>query len=142
LGDTRRTTAEENIDLIRKGIEAFNARDFDAALAMLREDVTWERFLSRAETDSQVVSGKAELREVWESQVQAVDIRVEAEEIISAGENQVVMPARMVAQGSGSKIKLSAAVTWVWTFDASGLVASVEAFESPADAFAAIAPPK
>ena len=109
---------------------------------MLREDVTWERFLSRAETDSPVVSGKVELREVWESQVQAVDIRIEVEEIISAGENRVVMPARMVAQGSGSKIKLSAAVTWVWTFDASGLIASVEAFENPADAFEAIAPPK
>ena len=142
MGDTRHTTGEENIDLIRKGIEAFNARDFDAALAMLRADVTWERFLSRTETDSPVVSGKVELREVWESQVQAVDIRIEVEEIISAGENRVVTPARMVAQGSGSKIKLSAAVTWVWTFDASGLIASVEAFGSPGEAFEAIAPTK
>ena len=135
-------TPEENIDLIRKGIEAFNSRDFDSVLASLREDVTWERFLSRAETDSPVVRGKDELREVWESQVQAVDIRMEAEEVISAGENKVVAPTRMVARGSGSEITLTATVTWVYTFDASGLIASVEAFESPVDAFEAIARPK
>lgn len=98
-----------------------------------------ERFLSQAEADGPVVRGKDELRAVWESQVQAVDLRVEAEEFISAGENRVVAPTRMVVRGSGSGITLSAAVTWVCTFDASGLIASVEAFESPADALEAVA---
>jgi ketosteroid isomerase-like protein len=142
FGDTRQTTSEENIDLVRKGAEAFNGRDFDAVLASLREDVTWERFLSRAETDAPVVRGKHELRAVWESQVQAVDIRIEVEEIFSAGENKVIAHTRMVARGSGSEITLSAAVTWVYTFDGSGLIASVEAFESPADALDAVAPRK
>ena len=124
------TTADDNIDLVRRGFEAFNARDFDTALAGLREDVTWERFLSRAETDTPVVRGKDELRAVWESQVQAVDIRVEVEEFISAGENRVIAPSRMVARGSGSEITLSEEVTWVIAFDASGLIASVEVSES------------
>ena len=69
-----------NVDTVRNGIDAFNRRDFDAALATLREDVTWERFLSKAEADTPVVRGKAELRAVWESQVEAVDIRAEPEE--------------------------------------------------------------
>jgi ketosteroid isomerase-like protein len=64
FGDTARTTSQDNIERVEKGFEAFNSRDFDTALAALRDDVTWERFLSRAETDEPVVHGKDELRAV------------------------------------------------------------------------------
>ena len=53
----------------------------------------------------------------------------------------MVAPTRMEARGSGSEIALSAAVTWVFTFDASGLIASVEISESRADAPEAVAQP-
>jgi ketosteroid isomerase-like protein len=125
--------SQANIELVRRGIEAFNRRDFDAALATVRDDVTWERFLSRAEADTAEVRGKEELRAVWESQVEAVDIRLEPEEFIAAGD-KVIVPSRMVARGTGSEIALSAPVTWVWTIDADGLLASVEAFDSRAGA--------
>lgn len=138
LGDTHRTTPEENIQRVRAGFEAFNARDFDTALAGLREDVTWERFLSRTEADG-LVRGKDELRAVWESQVEAVDIRIQLDELIAPEGNIVIAPTRMVAHGSGSGITLSAPVTWVCAFDAKGLIASVEAFDSPAEAFEALA---
>jgi ketosteroid isomerase-like protein len=130
--------SERNVDLIRCGIDAFNRRDFDAALAALRDDVTWERFLSRAETDSAVVRGKDELRAVWESQVEAVDLRLEPEEFIAAGDDKVVVPSRMEARGSGSEIALSAPVTWVWTLDEEGLAIKVEAFDSLAAALEAV----
>ena len=129
--------SERNLELVRSGIDAFNRRDFDAALAAVRDDITWERFLSRAEADSPVVRGKEELRAVWESQVEAVDIRLEPEEFIAAGDDKVIVPSRMVARGSGSEIGLSAPVTWVYTIDEDGLVAKVEAFESPAAALEA-----
>ena len=131
--DTCGTTSEENIEIVRKGVEAFNAREFHTALAGVREDVTWERFLSRAETDTPVVRGRDELRAVWESQVQAVDIRLKVEEFIAEGENRVVARTRMVARGSGSKIMLSEEVTWIFTLDTNGLIASVEVSESSAD---------
>ena len=130
--------SEANIELIREGIEAFNRRDFDAALVGLRDDVTWERYLSRTEADDPVVRGKAELRAVWESQVEAVDIRLEPEEFIAAGSDKVVVPCRMVAHGSGSEIELSEPVTWVWTVDEDGLAAKVEAFETRAEALRAV----
>ena len=136
--DTGRTTSERNIELIRSGIDAFNRRDFDAALAALRDDVTWARFLSRAEADSPVVGGKEELRAVWESQVEAVDLRLEPEEFIAAGDDKVIVPSRMVARGSGSEIALSAPVTWVWTIDEEGRAAKVEAFETRAAALEAV----
>jgi ketosteroid isomerase-like protein len=134
LRSSRKTTVE----LIRSGIDAFNGRDFETAMAVLRDDVTWERFLSRAEADFPVVRGKEELRAVWESQVEAVDIRLEPEEFIAAGDDKVIVPSRMVARGSGSEIALSAPVTWVWTIDEDSLVAKVEAFETLAAALEAV----
>jgi ketosteroid isomerase-like protein len=128
--------SEANVDKVRKGIDAFNRRDFDKALALLSDDVTWERFLSRAEAATPAVRGKDELRAVWQSQVEAVDIRAEPEEFMAVG-NRVIVPVRMVAQGSGSEITLSSAVTWVYVFDDAGLVTKVEAFESREDALRA-----
>ena len=122
---------EGNVERVRRGINAFNRRDFDAALATVRDDVEWERFLSRAEADSDYVRGKEELRAIWESQVEALDIRIEPEEFIAAGD-KVIVPCRMIAHGSGSEINLSTPVTWVWTIDGGGLAATVEAFPSAA----------
>lgn len=101
----------ENMEKIRRGIEAFDRRDFDAALAYLRDDVTWERFLSRPEAPTPVVRGKEELRATWESQVEAVDLGGEPEEFIPVGHYKVVVPVRMVALGSGSEPSLTASLT-------------------------------
>lgn len=121
--------SERNVEAVRRGIEAFNQRDFDTALALLRDDVTWDRWLSRAETTSPVVHGKEELRGIWSDQVKAVDIRFEPIEFVAVGD-KVIVPGRMVGRGSGSEVHLATPVTWVWTFAADGLAASVEAFET------------
>jgi ketosteroid isomerase-like protein len=129
--------SDENVEKVRKGIDAFNRRDFDAALALLSDDVTWERFLSRAEAATPAVRGKDELLAVWQSQVEALDIRVEPEEFIVVGD-KVIVPAQMVARGSGSEIMLTTSVTWVWTIDDHvGLATQVETFESRDDALRA-----
>jgi ketosteroid isomerase-like protein len=120
--------SDENVDKVRKGIDAFNDRDFEAAMALLSDEVTWERFLSRAEASTPAVRGKEELRAVWESQVEALDIRVAPEEFIAVGD-KVIVPVQMVARGTGSEIMLTTSVTWVYVFD-DGLVTKVEAFES------------
>lgn len=125
--------SRENVEKVRGGIEAFNRRDFEGALVYLRDDVTWERFLSRAETTAPVVRGKEQLRAAWESQVEALDLRVEPEEFIPVGD-RVIVPMRMVAHGSASEIALTVPVIWVWTFGEDGLAASVEAFETREDA--------
>ena len=121
--------SNENVQAVREVIDGFNRRDLDAAMAPLRDDVMWGRFLSRAEATSPAVQGKAELLGVWKSQVEAVDIRVEPEEFIPVG-NKVIAPMRMCARGSGSAIELVSVVTWVSTFDDGGLCTKVEAYES------------
>ena len=129
------------VEALRKAYENFNRRDFDSALRMVREDVTWERFLSRSEATEPVVRGKEELRSVWESQAEAVDIRAEPDEFIPVGSDKVVVPTRMVAHGSSSAISLTSNVTWVWSFDGDGLVFKVQAFETREEALAATEAP-
>jgi ketosteroid isomerase-like protein len=128
--------SERNVDVVRRGIEAFNRRDFDTALGFLSDHVTWQRWLSRAETTSLVVRGKEELLAVWNDQVEAVDIRFEPSEFIAIGD-KVVVPGRMVGRGSGSDVSLATPVTWVYTIDDDGLGASVEAFETREEALTA-----
>ena len=99
-------------------------------MSRLRDDVTLERFLSRPEADDPLVRGKEELRAVWESQVEAVDIRLEPEDFVAAGDDKVIVPSVMLARGSGSELALSSPVTWVFSFDDHGLVAKVEHYES------------
>ena len=36
--------SNENVQAVREVIDAFNRRDFDAAMAPLRDDIAWERF--------------------------------------------------------------------------------------------------
>ena len=123
------------MEKVRQGIDAFNRRDFDSAMALLSDDVTWERFLSRAEASTPAVRGKEELLAVWRSQVEALDIRVEPEEFIAVGD-KVIVPSQMVARGSGSEITLTTPVTWVWTIDGD-LASKVETFDSRDEALRA-----
>jgi ketosteroid isomerase-like protein len=98
--------SQQNVDSVRKGIDAFNRRDFDTALELLSDDVAFERFLSRTESQTEWVRGRRELRAVWESQVEAVDLRVEPEEFVAVGAYKVIVPVRMIARGTGSEIRL------------------------------------
>jgi ketosteroid isomerase-like protein len=129
--------SQQNVESVRKGIDAFNRRDFDTALELVSEDVTFERFLSRTESQTEWVRGRRELRAVWASQVEAVDLRVEPEEFIAVGADKVIVPVRMIARGSSSEVRLEASIAWIYTFDESGIATRVEVFESRDEALSA-----
>jgi ketosteroid isomerase-like protein len=126
---------EDNVELVKRGIEAFNRRDFDAALALAAEDISWEPFLSRAETEQPLVGHDA-IRAAWESQTEAVDLRIEAAEYIPVGADKVVVPARLLAHGRASDAFVEESVAWLFRAT-DGLLWSVEVFEDSAAAIAA-----
>jgi hypothetical protein len=109
---------------------------------MLSGDITWQRFLSRTESATPAVRGKQELRAVWESQVEAVDLRREPEEFTPVGDEKVVVTMRLVARGRGSDIPLTTAVTWVYTLDEVGACVKVETFATRDEALKAARAPK
>lgn len=124
-------------DLIRSGIAAFNRRDYDTALTAASDDVTWEPFLARTEVP--LLRGKEEIRAAWESQVETLDLRIDPEEFVPAGDDGVAVPLRLVGHGRGSSMAVSESVTLVWTFDADGRMRRVESFDSLGDAVDAAA---
>ncbi|MGH2923304.1 MAG: nuclear transport factor 2 family protein [Solirubrobacterales bacterium] len=127
-------SSEDNIETLRGAMEAFNRRDFDAALTTVSDDIRWERFLSRTESGTAAVNGKDELRAAWESQVEAVDLSTEVEEYIPIGEDKVAVVMQMVAHGSASEITLRIPATWVWAFDDRGLIFEVRTYDTREDA--------
>jgi ketosteroid isomerase-like protein len=123
--------SEQNVDKVRKGIEDFNRRDFDGALVHVAEDVIWEPFLSRTET--QLLKGIEQVRAAWQRQVEAVDLRGEPQEFLAVGSDKVVVPMRLTAHGKGSEMSLDAWVVWVWTLE-DGIVTRVQVFDTRDDA--------
>ncbi len=127
--------ANDHAETIRKGLEAFNERDFDTAISLLAEDVVWASFLSR--TQGEQLHGRDEVRAAWESQVDVLDLRAEAEEYIPVGEDKVVVPMRMLGRGRGSEMTIAASIVWLWTLGPDGLGTSVEVFNARAEALEA-----
>jgi ketosteroid isomerase-like protein len=127
--------SEENVEKIRKAIEDFNRRDFDAALAVATEDFTWEPFLEQTATP--LLRGKAQVKAAWESQVELLDLRVEPREFIAVDANNVVVTAQLVVKGKGSGMPLTRSIALVYTFGTDGLITSVDTHDSREEALEA-----
>jgi ketosteroid isomerase-like protein len=104
--------SQENVDLVRAVVEAFNRRDWDAFFKNLVP--SFELDLSRATGPDHGVYGRDQAQrllhdfsDAWES------LRIEDDEYIDAGEH-VVAPWTLHAQGRDG-IEVPSRVTWVWT---------------------------
>jgi|SoiMethySBSTD1v2_1073268.scaffolds.fasta_scaffold1966752_2 ketosteroid isomerase-like protein len=128
--------SQEYVETLREAFDAFNRRDFDAAIATVAEEITWEPFLS--ETETPLLRGKEQVRAAWEAQVVMMDVRVETEELIPVGEHKVVACFRLIAQGHGSGMPLDAPVIWVFTSGDDRLTTSVERYDSRDEALEAL----
>jgi ketosteroid isomerase-like protein len=120
--------SQENVETIREAIEAFNRREFDAALAMAAEDLTWAPFLSQTETP--LLRGPAQVKAAWKSQVELLDLRIEPQEFIPVGSNKVVVMAEWIAKGKASGMPLTRSGAVISTFGADGLITSVETHDT------------
>ena len=125
----------DNVDTTRRALASFNRRDFDAALADAADDLAWEPFIARAETP--LLRGKDEVRAAWTSQVEALDLRTEAEELLPVGEDLVVAVVRVTGRGSSSDMALSARIAWVCSFDDDGRLRGITTYPGRAEALAA-----
>ncbi len=101
--DTARAISQENVELVRGGIDAFNRRDVDAFVALLAPDVVWEENPELPGLRD-VYRGRAEVREwfkeallePWES------FHVAIEEITELSGDLVFTETVLTARGTGS----------------------------------------
>jgi ketosteroid isomerase-like protein len=75
-----------NEELIQYLYDRFNARDIDAVLAMLTEDVTWANGMEGTH-----VHGPEAVREYWTHQWSVIDPHVEPEHISQATDGSMVV---------------------------------------------------
>jgi ketosteroid isomerase-like protein len=125
----------ENVELVRRGFEAFNSGDIDRILAFTGADIEIEvpPGLS-AEPDT--YRGHEGVRRYFQSFDEAMDeVRFQADRSWDAGE-AVVIDARVSARGKQTAIPVEQRVAQVWTIRGGSVIrirayaALLEALES------------
>ena len=104
--------SQENVDVVRRVLEAWSRRDLESALQDLDPDaeVDWSASLG---VQSGVYRGIEEIRRFWEDWLELFEeIDVRAEAFIDAGEH-VVVPNRTYLRGrDGVEVHASSASVW------------------------------
>jgi ketosteroid isomerase-like protein len=107
--------SHENVELVRRLLDVYNERSFAENADLIDPDIVWD--LSALQLpDSVRYTGRTELRnfiETWEEGFASE--RVEAEEILDAGDRVLVMILHR-GRGMTSGIEVSQRYAMVWTF--------------------------
>jgi len=133
------TAAEENIALIRRGLDAFSRGDFDAAAEDMQPDIEWHVSfrLPDLPLNTTVYRGPDEVRQLWAAFRSAwAKLTVALEQVVDAREDLVVVRARFVGRGSSSGIEVDRTVFYVFEI-AAGKLKRLRPFDTEADALAA-----
>ena len=125
--------SEENVEKVRRGYEAFNRRDWDAAFADFDDSVVWRPLVS-VETDE--LRGKDAVRESWLSSVESLDIRIEIHELIPVGADKVLAVATWTGRGSAGDIPVVATAAQIFTLR-DGRLVRVESYTDRREALEA-----
>jgi ketosteroid isomerase-like protein len=89
----------DNVEIVRRAYDAFNRRDFDAALADVDDAVRWTPIFS---VETAVLEGKEAVRVAWERQFESLDVSIEPVEIVAIDDSHVIVVARWTGRGSAS----------------------------------------
>ena len=126
--------SQENVQLVRLAIDAFNRRDFEAALAIGDESTTWRPVFNLEES---FLKGKETIGAWWRNQVEKLDLRVETKALIPVGDSAVVLVAKWVGEGRMSGTPVEAVRAQIFTFERGTLV-RVESYSTRAEALKAV----
>jgi ketosteroid isomerase-like protein len=125
---------QENVELVRGAYEGFNRRDFDAALAIGHDSITWRTLFS---VETAVLRGKQEIRAAWERQIEALDVRIDLLELTSLDETRVLGVGTWSGRGMDSGAPVRQTAAQVFTVEG-GQIRSVETYASKAEALEAV----
>ena len=103
-----------NIDLLARLQEAFNKGDIASALEAFDPEAEWQQ--AREDPDAETLHGTEAIRRLWESWRESYpDLRIEGDEIITAGERAFVW-VRITGHGAASGIEMAMEEAYVYTF--------------------------
>jgi ketosteroid isomerase-like protein len=100
---------QDNVEAIRKGIEAYSRGDFQETLDGFHPDVVWE-VGADVVPDARTYVGHEGVREFWETWADVFPVlRLDVEECWAVDERRVVAVTRAHGTGSGSGISVRSA---------------------------------
>jgi ketosteroid isomerase-like protein len=106
--------SQENVDLIRRGLEAFNSEDMDRILAFAHPDFETE-VSAELSTEPDTYRGHDGIRRYFDSFRDAMDeIRFQPERFWDAGQS-VVVALRLTAKGRQTEIRVEQRIAQVWS---------------------------
>ena len=108
------------IELLRAAYAAFNARDIDAALALMTPDVTWPRAFKGG-----FVRGHEEVRAYWREQWGEIDPHVEPMAFHSKGAEHILVDVHQVVRDLAGTVLADEHVGHRFTL-AHGLIEAME----------------
>ena len=121
--------SQENVDAVRRAIEAWNRDDVDAYLELVEElahpDLEWYAVIAQmVEGEDSVYRGPAGMRRFWEEWHEVFDFHFEDTDIREVA-GKVVVLSRAVVKGRGSGVDLETPLAMVLTFEGDRLIREV-----------------
>jgi ketosteroid isomerase-like protein len=105
--------SQENIELVRKGIDAFNRGDFDAALAFADPEIEWRDAPDMP--DAGTHRGHEAVKKRWQAMREALEgFYATPERFFDVGDHVVVF-LRVGGRGSGSRVPVDRPIAHIWT---------------------------
>src|SRR5512132_4122762 len=102
--------SEENVEIVRKALDALNARDRDLALSLMDPEIEY-----RSPFEQKTYRGLDGMVRWREDMAAALeDFHVEDSRFLDAGGDRVVALYRIVVRGAGSGVPVSQEVGALW----------------------------
>lgn len=112
--------ASAEVDLLRRIYEAFNRREFEAVLDVMRPDVDWPNA-----AEGTRVHGPDAVRQYWKRQFETLDSTVEPQAFTSEPDGRIAVEVHQVVREKSGKIVADRMVEHVYALR-DGLIASME----------------
>src|SRR6188472_4398723 len=127
--------SQENVETVKRSLEAFEQGGLDASLRFYDPEVTWEE--AQDEPEAETYRGHDGVRALAEKWLEPFDdLRIEPYEFIDAGE-AVVMPYRFRGRERSSGTDITAPETWVFWLR-NGKISEVREYRHKAEALEAV----
>jgi ketosteroid isomerase-like protein len=108
--DTAWAMSEENVEIVRQAVEAFNARDRDRLLGFMDPEIEFRSLFER-----KTYRGLAEMVQYREDlDATLEEFHSEDDRFLDAGEDRVVYLYRVVGRGTGSGVPVSRENAILW----------------------------
>jgi ketosteroid isomerase-like protein len=117
--------SQENVEIVRKSIDAVNRGDTDAWLGFLSPEVVWESLPLPGFRD--VYRGRAEAREWRELLLEVFEGHLEIDDITALSDDRVLIGYTQIGRGRGSGLPVEHP-NWAVFWLADGLIARRQVF--------------